>query len=131
MNKFFLLLVVFTQVSGIFACRCRVPVLEETYLSSETDRFVAAKPIFKTTVDQFRQLVIFRVRKVYKGCPVKYFAASTSTSSASCGVNFNIGHLYVMPLPTLTLNIRVNSCQVCNSSTGLSAWVSSGTFFYY
>lgn len=108
------LLVWATIMTAASACRCMLPTIENWYFKASTDRFVKATVLFKLpSGDPRYHLYLFRVDKVYKGCPLIFFLAKTAKSSAACGIRFRRRRNYILPLPAI-LNPwpTLNSCQV-------------------
>lgn len=99
------------------ACKCRVATINESYFSTGTSRFVEAVPVISRPFWGGSRLYLFNVLKVYKGCFLRQFFATSRNSSAACGIRFKLRTTYVLPLPTLPKLtilkfVPLNSCQV-------------------
>lgn len=101
------------SLTEAFSCRCALVTLPKAYYRSEVDRFVRARLVRKFQISSTHYVYLFKVQKVFKGCPLSYnfFTAVSSTSSASCGVDLKKKRSYILPLSADTPPV-LNSCQV-------------------
>lgn len=117
------------QITSIALC-CNCPDgkpmgLQDAYFSNETERIVRATPVTRTTMNETsgppKVIYVFKVRKIFKGCPIssKFIILSTSDSSldslgTQCAIEFDLKQKYILALPTGSTDsvATVSSCSV-------------------
>lgn len=92
-------------------CSCFPTQLNTTYFNSYYTRVVSAT-VLKSSTHGSSITYTLKTNKVYKGCPQMVFKASTSVSSATCGVTLSTGTKYIIPLADQTKTFSISLCDV-------------------
>lgn len=115
MYKLFISVTLFLLASSAYGCTCLPTNIQHAY--STADRFVKAVPAYCVAINEYQNVYFMTVSKVFKGCPIEQFIAISSTSSAACGITFQVNETYIIPLPKSveTNVVHLYSCQVGNN----------------
>lgn len=116
-NLILVFLALLLHLTRTTACGCAKPSIQQQYFSGETDRYVLAKvQAHINTSNVHHHVFAFNVLKVFKGCPLPFFFATTASSPARCGVPFRPHERYLIPLPrVVTTLVHLSSCHVCHA----------------